>query len=156
MDAYAVAAFLLLVAVVYLIVRPLATRSPKAPEVDVSALRTERERLLDAIRELDMDLATGKLAADDHRVLRARYAASAADAMQALDAAQAAIPATEPATAVDALAEAVAGGGADGGQAAVPAAVEDELELEITALREVVRPPGDTAPLGAVGGGGAP
>lgn len=53
-------------------------------------LRDERDRLLNHLREVRFDHATGKLDGADHDRLSARYAAEAAAVLDALDAAEAA------------------------------------------------------------------
>lgn len=86
MTAIAVFAFLLLTAVVSLTTRAFL-RPPPAPVApdDVSEMDAQREKLLEAIRELDMDMETGKLSDEDHRALRARAVAKAAGVMRSLD-----------------------------------------------------------------------
>ena len=50
------------------------------------ALAAERDRLLDAIRDADMDLAMGKISSDDHAQLRSSLEARAVAILADLDA----------------------------------------------------------------------
>jgi cytochrome c-type biogenesis protein CcmH/NrfG len=64
-------------------------------------LRTEKDTLLRTIKDLEFDLASGKLSPDDYSTLRSRYEARAMDVLQELDTLEAAIrtqpqPATPP------------------------------------------------------------
>lgn len=72
MIGIAAAAFLLLLAVVYLIVRPYLLPLRYAQEVSLEQLRADRERLRAQLRELDADFETGKLAPAEYERLRAR------------------------------------------------------------------------------------
>ncbi len=81
----AVAAFGLLVAAALLIVRPFLRRTSPVQRPRENGLAADKERLLDQIRELDLDFATGKLSEQDHEELRAAALADAADALRALD-----------------------------------------------------------------------
>ncbi len=136
MALVAVGAFVLLLAVTYLIARPLIAPRTEVPESEDSALEEEKERLLDSIRELDLDFATGKLADDDYRTLRARSMAEAAEAMRAL--AEGQPPETDsrgPAP-----------------QVVPEKAAEDEVEREIAARKDALRQRGCPS-CGAIGGG---
>jgi hypothetical protein len=82
---FAVLAFVLLVAVAYVVARPLILPEVESETTDVSALAAQKERVLETIRDLDMDFATGKLSEADYRGLRARYVAEAATTLEALD-----------------------------------------------------------------------
>ncbi len=84
MIVVAIGAFLLLLVVAYLIARPLFAPEEPAAETEESELLEGKQRLLTEIRELDLDFATGKLAEDDYRQLRAASLAKAAATMQAL------------------------------------------------------------------------
>ena len=64
-------------------------------------LRAEKDTLLRAIKDLEFDLASGKLSPDDYGTLRGRYEARAMDVLQELDTLEATIrtqpqPATPP------------------------------------------------------------
>jgi cytochrome c-type biogenesis protein CcmH/NrfG len=51
----------------------------------VQELRAEKDTLLGAIKDLEFDLASGKLSNDDYNALRSRYEARAMDVLQELD-----------------------------------------------------------------------
>ncbi len=72
MIGVAVASFLLLLAVVYLLARPYLAPLRSAQEVSLEQLRADRERLRAQLRELDADFETGKLAREEYERLRAR------------------------------------------------------------------------------------
>jgi hypothetical protein len=61
--------------------------APVTAEVDPERYRLEKEKELAyaAIKEADFDLQMGKLSAEDHAALRARYEARALAALEALD-----------------------------------------------------------------------
>jgi hypothetical protein len=88
MGATIVWALALLIAAGYLIVRPLLARETAVPEEGDRDLLDRKERLLAEIRELDIDLATGKLSEEDHRALRASSVAEAATTMRAIASAE--------------------------------------------------------------------
>jgi hypothetical protein len=100
MLVVAIGSFLLLLAVAYMIARPLFAPEAPVEEAEDSKLLVEKDRQLAEIRDLDMDFATGKLTEDDYRTLRARSLAQAAATMRALDEAEAEqlanAPAAEP------------------------------------------------------------
>lgn len=81
----AAVSFLMLLIVFYLITAPLARREAPVASSDPSALLLRKERLLADIRDLDMDLATGKIEEQDHRRLRAALLAEAAETLKALE-----------------------------------------------------------------------
>ena len=72
----------------------------------------QRDRVYEAIRELDFDHRMGKVEADDYRQTRGRYAAQAVELMKALDDADAESP-DDPAESLD-----------------------DQIEREIAAIRK--------------------
>ncbi len=79
-------AMLVLIGVVGVIVLPpLFRRSGSAPArgATVAEQTRQRDRAADVLRELEFDHATGKLADDDYRTLRARYETVAAAAVGA-------------------------------------------------------------------------
>ena len=81
----ALGSFVLLIVMVYLVAAP-AVRSDPAEESAVrSALTIRKDRLLSDIRELDMDLATGKLEERDHHRLRAATLVAAAETLRSLE-----------------------------------------------------------------------
>jgi hypothetical protein len=71
----------------------------KGPEISdgLAELLAEKETIYAAIQELDFDLKSGKLSAEDHGALRQRHEAQAATVMKRIDEAQAAArPAEKP------------------------------------------------------------
>jgi hypothetical protein len=134
MTFIAIAAFLLLLVVVGMVARPLLVPAAARPaeDEDDSELAQQKALLLDAIREVDMDLATGKLSVEDHHSLRAQLVAEATSVMQRLD--------EETATFAAASADAATAGApgttpsdapADGDAAAEVADVLDDVEAAI-------------------------
>ena len=89
-------------AAAWLLIDPLRQRrsgGAAAPEVELSAARREREALYEAIRDLDHDFETGKVAEEDHARLRDELRARAAALLaqeRAHAAASAALPAQPP------------------------------------------------------------
>jgi hypothetical protein len=59
------------------------------PDPRIVGLLTEREATLAAIRDLDADLALGRIGADEHRARRAELVARGAVVLEVLDAATA-------------------------------------------------------------------
>src|SRR3989337_2896118 len=80
-----VGSFGVVVIVVYLVAAPAARREPAEEAAEASALLARKEPLLSDIRELHMDLGTGKLDEEDHRRLRAATLVDAADTLKALE-----------------------------------------------------------------------
>ncbi len=72
MIGTAIAAFVLLLAVAYLIARPFLLPTRLERGVSLEQLEADRGRLRAQLRELDMDFETGKLARDEYEKLRAR------------------------------------------------------------------------------------
>jgi hypothetical protein len=79
---------------------------PGASLQDLSALRSEQKRLLDALRELDFDAGLGKVPAEDYPKERAELLRRGAELLRQLDEGRAALrqaeamlPAVEPVTA---------------------------------------------------------
>lgn len=89
MIAVAIASFMLLLAVAYLIARPFVAPLRYSQEAPLEQLLTDRERLRAQLRELDMDFETGKLAQQEYDKLRARR-------LQQIEATTHAIHETEP------------------------------------------------------------
>jgi hypothetical protein len=84
--------------VLWLLVGPLVSRAGNRPTVDASELddvippeETRRGQALIALKDLEFDLALGKLADADYQMLRERFVGEALDAMRA-DAAETAPP----------------------------------------------------------------
>jgi len=72
MIPVAIASFVLLMSVVYLIARPFVAPLRYAREVTLEQLYADRDRLRAQLRELDMDFETGKLAQEEYERYRAR------------------------------------------------------------------------------------
>jgi DNA repair exonuclease SbcCD ATPase subunit len=72
MIPVAIASFVLLMGVVYLIARPFVAPLRYAREVTLEQLHADRDRLRAQLRELDMDFETGKLAQEEYERYRAR------------------------------------------------------------------------------------
>ncbi len=79
---------LLLVITLYLVTPLLGNRSPRGPQETqaVSSLLAERERLLNALQELDFDFQLGKVPAEDYPVQRADLLRKGTDVLKQLDA----------------------------------------------------------------------
>jgi len=72
MIPVAIASFLLLMSVVYLIARPFVAPQRYAREVTLAQLLADRDRLRAQLRELEMDFETGKLAQEEYERFRTR------------------------------------------------------------------------------------
>lgn len=72
MIPVAIASFVLLMSVVYLIARPFVAPLRYAREVPLEQLHADRDRLRAQLRELEMDFETGKLAQEEYERYRAR------------------------------------------------------------------------------------
>lgn len=92
MLVFAVVSFLLILVSAYLVARPFLLPEKQAPEEEENPLVQEKEKLLDAIRELDLDFATGKLSEEDYRELRERYKSQAALVLKAIREQSAEVP----------------------------------------------------------------
>jgi cytochrome c-type biogenesis protein CcmH/NrfG len=64
----------------------------------MAELRSEKDMLLRAIKDLEFDLASGKLAPEDYSAMRATYEARAVAVLRELDAQEALLQETRPAT----------------------------------------------------------
>jgi cytochrome c-type biogenesis protein CcmH/NrfG len=89
-----------LVVLGYPILRRDQTYAPDRAEAGarVAELRAEKDRLLQAIKDLEFDLAAGKLSPDDYAAMRSKYEARAVIVLRELDA-QEALLAQQPAVA---------------------------------------------------------
>jgi hypothetical protein len=88
MDAPGLIPFLALLAGLAIwISAPLRRGSAPAyePGPDLAALEAERDLRLAAVREAELEHATGKLSDADHRLLDARLRSEAAEALRALE-----------------------------------------------------------------------
>ena len=82
----AIIAFALFLGVVYLIIRPfLAPEEIHDEAVNSPELVGQKNRVIGAIREIDMDYQTGKLSEEDYQLLRSRYTAAAAEIIRRMD-----------------------------------------------------------------------
>lgn len=145
MLGVAIGAFLLLLAVGYLIARPLLMPETAVEEAEDSKLVAEKERQLAAIRELDLDFATGKLTEEDYRKLRAQSLAETAATMRALDQADAEASAEAAVADAETEAEEPANTAADeqparelAGSNGHATAEEDDLERAIAARKRSI------------------
>jgi hypothetical protein len=67
---------------------PFTARAPRARQSEsheVSALKAERDRVIDSLRELDFDHSLGKIPAEDYPVQRAALLQKGADILRRLD-----------------------------------------------------------------------
>lgn len=92
----------LLLGVSLYLVTPLMTNRPRRlseePQ-EASSLLAERERLLNALQELDFDFQLGKIPDDDYPAQRAELLRKGADVLKQLDAIAASRPAPQPSVA---------------------------------------------------------
>lgn len=126
MIPVAIASFVLLMSVVYLIARPFVAPLRYAREVTLEQLHADRDRLRAQLRELDMDFETGKLAQEEYERYRARR-------LQQIEATTRAIHEaddTEEAPALEAPPE--------GEEPPTAEDLEQELERRIAARRRVL------------------
>lgn len=120
---FIIGSFLLLLAVAYLLARPLLVPDAEQTETEGSVLESEKQRLLTEIRDLDADFATGKLTEVDHDRMRAVAVARAADVLRAIEESErpvASPPTVEP----------------DDAEASSREAGDDEIERSIAARRK--------------------
>lgn len=83
----AIVAFALFLGVAYMIIRPfLAPEEIYDEAVNSPELVSQKNRVIGAIREIDMDYQTGKLSEEDYQLLRSRYTAAAAEIIRRMDA----------------------------------------------------------------------
>ncbi len=122
----AAGSFILLVAVAYLIAAPVLRHDPVDQDARAENLAARKDHLLADIRDLDADLATGKLDIEDHRRLRSATMVEAADILHAMERADAARSADGDRT--DGLERAVLG------RVVAPADAPDEEDEELEAL----------------------
>ena len=90
--AAVIALALTFVALVLCLLPLLGPERTVAPVDRVEQREAERERLLAAIRDVDLDFAMGKISAEDHAELRATLDNQAVGVLVALDAERAASP----------------------------------------------------------------
>jgi hypothetical protein len=115
-----------------------ARQSDPQEEHELSSLLAERDRLINALQELDFDHNLGKIPAEDYPVQRAELLRKGADVLRRLDARQARAPVE---TAEARLENAAAAQRAD--QAAQPdrssGLSDDEIESRIAARRRQLK-----------------
>jgi hypothetical protein len=92
---------LLLTVSLYLVTPLLSDRTRRVAEEpqEVSSLLAERERLLNALQELDFDFQLGKIPEDDYPAQRSDLLQKGADVLKRLDALGASRPAAQQAAA---------------------------------------------------------
>lgn len=147
MDIGAIFLVLAVVLVVGLFVgQPLMERRPRRPADEgheASALMAERDRVINALQELDFDYALGKIPAEDYPVQRAALLQKGADILRQLDS----FPSPsgrgkrgegtgEGVSAEDRLELAVAARRADASAQPAPALDDDAIEAMIAARRK--------------------
>lgn len=142
MLGVAIASFLLLLVVAYLIARPFLAL-PETEDPGVDQLLEDEERLLAALRELDMDFNTGKLPEDDYRKLRARRIAQIDATRQAIEKAdveaeEADVEVQTDETELETTEEVVPELAAASGNGSAPTDLDDELERAIAARKHVL------------------
>jgi hypothetical protein len=82
----AIVAFALFLGVIYMIIKPfLAPEEIYDEAVHSPELVSQKNRVIGAIREIDMDYQTGKLSEEDYKLLRSRYTAAAAEIIRRMD-----------------------------------------------------------------------
>ena len=133
----------LLIPVVLFIARPFMEKQSTAvtaEEHDYSALLAERDRILDALQELDFDYTLGKIPAADYEAQRARLMRGGAEVLRQIDEAEGRTG--EQASADARLEEAIA---ARKSAAQAPAAdADDDIEALIAARRRAKTASGES------------
>lgn len=122
-----------LVPVVLYVARPLMERSATVvttEEHDYSALLAERDRILNAVQELDFDQTMGKVSDEDYPVLRTNLMRKGAEVLRQIDEYESESEGTIP-PADDRIEAAIAARR----KAALPADPDDELEALIANRR---------------------
>lgn len=112
-----------------------ARRTRKLETNEVSALKAERDRVINSLQELDFDHTLGKIPVEDYPDQRALLLKKGADILRRLD--ELAPVSTSALNAEARIEKATAAGRADmGSKAPVTAANDDELESMIAARRK--------------------
>ncbi len=126
-----------LILVAVYVARPFMVRERRlaAEEHELSVLMAERDRILNALQELDFDHALGKIPDEDYPSQRAFLLQKGADALRQLDDMQ---PSLAAGTTEDRLEAAIAARRADAGSASSPTMSDDDLE-ELIAKRRAAR-----------------
>jgi rubrerythrin len=127
------AVFVAVGAYLYLPFMARARRARPEESHEVSALKAERDRVIDALQELDFDFNLGKIPAGEYPEQRAALLQKGADILRRLDELT---PAASSAVNAEARIEnATAAVRADGAKASLAAASDDDLEAMIAARR---------------------
>lgn len=103
-------------------------------EHEVSGLMAERDRMINALQELDFDFKLGKIPEEDYPAQRAELLKKGADILRKLDELRPA--AVSSADAEDRLEKAVAARRADAAVAARVAVTDDDIESQLAARRK--------------------
>lgn len=138
----AIITFSLFLGVVYLIIKPfLIPEEIEEHDTFSPELESQKNRVIDAIREIDMDYQTGKLSEDDYQALRSRYTAAAGEIIRRMDEEETRqAPATDqlPAT-TSAPATADFGSGNGSEPAGADSDDDDELERMIAERKATIK-----------------
>lgn len=134
----AIVAFALFLGVIYMIIKPfLAPEEIYDEAVHSPELLSQKNRVIGAIREIDMDYQTGKLSEEDYKLLRSRYTAAAAEIIRRMDE-----EAEEVAKEAEASAGETAAATDDGtSETDTPEAPVDELEQMISERKASLKEP---------------
>jgi hypothetical protein len=130
----AMMAFFLFLAVVYLILRPfLVPETIVDEDLATIQLDIQKDRIIEAIREIDMDYQTGKLSDEDYNLLRSRYTAAAGEIIRRIDSDAVADAQAEPEEqALPPVQDAETGDGFDD-------ELDDELERQIAERKSAMK-----------------
>jgi rubrerythrin len=128
---------IVIVTVIYLYA-PFTTRARRlraAESHEVSALKAERDRVINSLQELDFDFSLGKIPAGEYPDQRAALLQKGADVLRQLD--ELAPAAASAVNAEARIEKATAAGRADAGaNTPIPADSDDDLESMIAARRK--------------------
>jgi rubrerythrin len=116
---------------------PFVSRTKRAPsreEHELSSLMAERDRVINALQELDFDRKLGKIPDEDYPAQRAELLQKGADILRKIDEMQPAAPSHRDAE--SRLEEAVAARRADSAVTAEGVVTDDDLESLIAARRK--------------------
>ena len=126
-------AFFLFLAVVYLILRPfLVPETIVDEDLATIQLDIQKDRIIEAIREIDMDYQTGKLSDEDYNLLRSRYTAAAGEIIRRIDSDAVADAQAEREAQALPVQDAEAGDGFDD-------ELDDELERQIAERKSAMK-----------------
>jgi len=111
-------------------------RRSSAEAHEVSALMAERDRVVNALQELDFDFQLNKIPAEDYPTQRAELLKKGADVLKNLDALTNSYPASNGKGATDRIESAVAARRADLASAASEPRTDDDVEALIASRRK--------------------